>query len=212
MLGLTLIRDYSCPRESIVCLYGRKNVRADFTGLTPEKLITGIHLVFWDAKGVNWIYFFTSGTINAVRYCDTLTKLKSAIQRKTPGLLSRAILFLDDNARPNTARVTKEDIRHLGWERWVDPVFSPDLAPSDLELFLHRNKHSRDVTSETMKRCGAVKSIIRSLGTCFPQDGFLKLFYGMRHLSMSVANMWGISQKFVLFMTFYVSLYNKASF
>ncbi|GBM56009.1 hypothetical protein AVEN_45151-1 [Araneus ventricosus] len=54
--------------------------------------------VFWDAKGVILIDFFTSGTINAARYCDTLTKLMSAIRRKRPGLLSRGVLFLDDNA------------------------------------------------------------------------------------------------------------------
>ncbi|GBM62916.1 hypothetical protein AVEN_22325-1 [Araneus ventricosus] len=38
------------------------------------------------------------GTINAARYCDILTKLMSAIRRKRPGLLSRGVLFLDDNA------------------------------------------------------------------------------------------------------------------
>ncbi|GBM15501.1 hypothetical protein AVEN_58443-1, partial [Araneus ventricosus] len=45
--------------------------------------------VFWDAKGVTLIDFFTSGTINAARYCDILTKLMSALRRKRPGLLSR---------------------------------------------------------------------------------------------------------------------------
>ncbi|GBM79145.1 hypothetical protein AVEN_237597-1, partial [Araneus ventricosus] len=68
--------------------------------------------------------------MNAVRYCDTLTILISAIQRKTPGLLNRGILFLDDSGRPNTARVAKEDIRCLGWERWADPAYSPDLTSS----------------------------------------------------------------------------------
>ncbi|GBM74360.1 hypothetical protein AVEN_197167-1 [Araneus ventricosus] len=73
--------------------------------------------VFFDAKGVLLIDFFTSETINATRYCDTLTKLMSVIQRKRPGLLSRGVLFLDDNARSNTATDTKEHIRHLGWDR-----------------------------------------------------------------------------------------------
>ncbi|GBM32249.1 hypothetical protein AVEN_191191-1 [Araneus ventricosus] len=53
---------------------------------------------FWDAKGVILIDFVTFGTINAARSCDTFTKLMSAIQRKRPGLLSRGVLFLDDNA------------------------------------------------------------------------------------------------------------------
>ncbi|GBN45435.1 hypothetical protein AVEN_127765-1 [Araneus ventricosus] len=41
--------------------------------------------VFWNAKGVISIDFLTSGTINAARCCDTLTKLKSAIRRQRKG-------------------------------------------------------------------------------------------------------------------------------
>ncbi|GBM29157.1 hypothetical protein AVEN_97434-1 [Araneus ventricosus] len=44
------------------------------------------------------IHFFTSGTINAACYHNTLTKLMSSIRCKRPGLLSLAVLFLDDNA------------------------------------------------------------------------------------------------------------------
>ncbi|GBL59984.1 hypothetical protein AVEN_216769-1 [Araneus ventricosus] len=35
-----------------------------------------------------WIDFLTSETINAARYCETLTKLKSDIRRQIPGLLN----------------------------------------------------------------------------------------------------------------------------
>ncbi|GBM72042.1 hypothetical protein AVEN_89796-1 [Araneus ventricosus] len=54
--------------------------------------------VFWDAKSVILIDFFNSGTTNAARYYDTFTKLMSVIRRKRPGLMSRGVLFLDDNA------------------------------------------------------------------------------------------------------------------
>ncbi|GBN37328.1 hypothetical protein AVEN_30893-1 [Araneus ventricosus] len=70
--------------------------------------------VFWDAKCVLLIDFFTSGTINAGRYCDTLIKLMSVIQRKRPGLLSGRTLFLVDNARSITSTDTKENISRLG--------------------------------------------------------------------------------------------------
>ncbi|GBN23275.1 hypothetical protein AVEN_15598-1 [Araneus ventricosus] len=56
-----------------------------------------------------------AGTINAARYFDTLTKLMSVIPPKRLGLLSRGVLFLDDNARSNTATDTKEHIRRQGW-------------------------------------------------------------------------------------------------
>ncbi|GBL69556.1 hypothetical protein AVEN_154378-1 [Araneus ventricosus] len=68
------------------------------------------------------------GTFRKDHQCGTLTKLKSAILRMRPGLLSRGALFLDDNARPNTVRDTKEHIRRLGWERLDDPAYSPALA------------------------------------------------------------------------------------
>ncbi|GBM45518.1 hypothetical protein AVEN_210245-1 [Araneus ventricosus] len=84
--------------------------------------------VFWIAKVVILIDFFISGTINAAHYCDTLTKLKSAIRRKKPAFLSGGVLFLGDNPRPNAARDTKEHIRRLGWERLDYLGYSLDLA------------------------------------------------------------------------------------
>ncbi|GBM25369.1 hypothetical protein AVEN_12308-1 [Araneus ventricosus] len=70
------------------------------------------------------IDFLTSGAINMALYCDTLSKLKSAIRLKRSGLLSIEVLFSDDNARPHTARDTKGHIL-LGWERLDHPAYSP---------------------------------------------------------------------------------------
>jgi hypothetical protein len=39
-------------------------------------------------------------TINAERYCETLTKLRRAIQNGRCGMLSAGVVFLHDNARP----------------------------------------------------------------------------------------------------------------
>ncbi|GBL92998.1 hypothetical protein AVEN_54636-1 [Araneus ventricosus] len=49
--------------------------------------------------------------------------------------LSRGVLFLDDDAKPHTARDTNEHIFRLGWERFDHPAYSPDLAPPDFHLF-----------------------------------------------------------------------------
>ncbi|GBM32742.1 hypothetical protein AVEN_83715-1 [Araneus ventricosus] len=75
------------------------------------------------------------GTINEARYSDTLSKLKPAIGRKRSGFLSREVLFLNDNATPNTARDTIELIRRLGWDRLGDSNYSSDLFPSDFHHF-----------------------------------------------------------------------------
>lgn len=53
--------------------------------------------MFWDAKGVILLDFLYQGTINATRYSDTLTKFRSAVRRKRPGLLSEGVVLLDDN-------------------------------------------------------------------------------------------------------------------
>lgn len=108
--------------------------------------------VFWDVKGVILLDFLYHGTINAAHYCDTLTKLRSAIQRKRPGLLSEGVMLLDENAKPHAARLTQDQIHHFGWERLDHPAYSPDLAPSDFHLFPALKAHSQDVTSKTMLR------------------------------------------------------------
>ncbi|GFU97887.1 mariner Mos1 transposase [Trichonephila clavipes] len=94
--------------------------------------------VFWDSKGILLIDFLLRGqTINAAVYCETLRKLRRAIQNKRRGFLSKSVVFLHDNARPHTANVTKNLLRGFGWDVLDHPPYSPDLAPSDFHLFLH---------------------------------------------------------------------------
>jgi histone-lysine N-methyltransferase SETMAR len=45
------------------------------------------------------------------------------------------LLLLHDNARTHTANNTNETLRNFKWEVFEHPLYSPDLAPSDLHLF-----------------------------------------------------------------------------
>ena len=55
--------------------------------------------VFWDRKGILLIDFLERGlTINADTYCETVRKLRGAIQNKRCGMLSSGIVLLHDNA------------------------------------------------------------------------------------------------------------------
>ena len=74
-------------------------------------------------------------TINSERYCETLKKLRRAIQNKRWGKLSSKVLFFHDNASPHTANRTRELLDHFGWEVFAHAPYSPDLAPSDYHLF-----------------------------------------------------------------------------
>jgi len=67
-----------------------------------------VKYVFWDRQGVLLAEFLPHGTtINSVVYCETLKKLRRAIQNKWRGMLSATILLLHDKARPNSAAQTQ---------------------------------------------------------------------------------------------------------
>ncbi|GBN68416.1 hypothetical protein AVEN_236343-1 [Araneus ventricosus] len=64
---------------------------------------TKLFVVFWDRQGILLVESLPRGeTINAVRYCETLRKVWSAIQNKRRGMLSQGIvfLFLTHNSQP----------------------------------------------------------------------------------------------------------------
>jgi hypothetical protein len=55
-----------------------------------------------DRKGVLLVDITEKGTkINAESYCTTLERLRVAINRQRPGLLTTGVLLLHDNARPH---------------------------------------------------------------------------------------------------------------
>jgi hypothetical protein len=76
-------------------------------------------------------------TISAGVCCDTLKKLHHVIQNKRFGMLSWGVVMLHDNARLHTAAATQDLIVTFGWEQFILPPYSPDLAPSDFHVFLH---------------------------------------------------------------------------
>ncbi|UYV81448.1 hypothetical protein LAZ67_20001231 [Cordylochernes scorpioides] len=95
-----------------------------------------IAIVFWDCKGVLLVdYLPPNTTVNAVRYCEVLTKFRAAIKRKRPGPLSRKVLLVHHNARPHAARTTQTLLENFKWENFTHPPYSPELAPSDFHLF-----------------------------------------------------------------------------
>jgi len=91
--------------------------------------------IFWDVYGVKSAdYTPPSSTINAAAYQETLKRLKEAIWKNRPGLLTTGVL-LHDNAQPHSAVTTVHLLNSWGWEIVPHPTYSPDLAPSDFHLF-----------------------------------------------------------------------------
>jgi len=73
-------------------------------------------------------------TITSEVDCETLHKLRTSIQNKRRGTLTKGVVLLY-NARPHTTARTNGLIKLFNWEIFDHPPYSPDLAPSDYHLF-----------------------------------------------------------------------------
>lgn len=133
--------------------------------------------VFWDRKGVLLVEFLPRGdTINSETYCDTLSKLRRAIQNKRRGMLTTGVILLHDNARPHVANRTQDLIRKFGWEQFEHPPYSPDLAPSDFHMFLQLKKHLGGVRHDDDNEVKtAVLDFLSSQAAEFYDSGIQKL-------------------------------------
>lgn len=134
--------------------------------------------VFWDCEGIICMDYLPKGTtINAEYYSNVLSgPLRQALAKKRPGKLHKRPLLQQDNARPHTARRTKEVLNDLRWELLPHPPYSPDLAPSDYHLFPNMKKPLRGVRFESLndvKR--AINRWIAETPKNFFEDGLKKL-------------------------------------
>lgn len=90
---------------------------------------------FWDWQGVIYVDFLTDArTVIAACYSELLaTEIKQKVRSKWKR--EKRIAFLQDNARPYTAKTTMVTLSKLKWELLPHPPYSPDLAPNDFYLF-----------------------------------------------------------------------------
>ena len=92
--------------------------------------------VFWDKRGIIHVDFLPRGaTINSEYYHHVLSDVHMRQQKKRPGMITKGVLFLQDNARPHTAPRSTCTLQQLGWEVLPHPTYSPDIIPSDFHLF-----------------------------------------------------------------------------
>ncbi|GFT25385.1 mariner Mos1 transposase [Trichonephila clavipes] len=104
-------------------------------GLTARMVLL---CTWWDWKGIVYLELLPQGqTLNSDLYCQQLDRLKLAMDQKWPQLANRrGVVFHQDNSKPHTSVVTRQNLLGLGWEVLMHPSLSPDLAPSDYHLFL----------------------------------------------------------------------------
>ncbi len=58
-----------------------------------------------------------------------------AIKAKRPGMLTKYVVFLHDNAHPHRKDIVTRLLDNFKWEIVNHPAYSPDTAPSDYYAF-----------------------------------------------------------------------------
>ena len=99
--------------------------------------------IWWNFEGILHFEFVPNGHfIDSELYCQQLERVYVKLKEKYPAMISeKCTLLQQDNAKPHTAKKTKEKFEQLdGVEILPHPPFSPDLAPSDYGLF-HSMQH-----------------------------------------------------------------------
>jgi histone-lysine N-methyltransferase SETMAR len=129
--------------ESMTWKHPHSPVKKFNTLQSPEKVMATVP---WDVQGVPLVDFTPpDSAINAAAYQETLKRLKEAIWRKRPGLLTKGhgVLLLHNSIQPHSAAATMNLLNYWGWKILPHPPYSPDLALSDFHLFPKMKKHLR---------------------------------------------------------------------
>jgi hypothetical protein len=75
-------------------------------------------------------------------------------------MLTHSVCFLHDNARAHAARATQQLLQSFNCEILDHPAHCPDIAPSNLHLFLHLKKH---LASQKFQKDEEVKNEVITL-------------------------------------------------
>jgi histone-lysine N-methyltransferase SETMAR len=78
-------------------------------------------------------------------------KIEDILKEKCRGEVTKGFLFLHDNGPAHRAVPTQKELAYLGFQCLDRPPYSPDLAPSDYQLFpgLKKQLQVRHFSSDT---------------------------------------------------------------
>ncbi len=79
-------------------------------------------------------------TVIGDRYQNTFVKLQMAIRAKRPGMLTKGVVFLHDNAHPHRKDIMICLLDDFKWEIVDHPAYSRDKALSDYDVLLGLKK------------------------------------------------------------------------
>ncbi len=136
--------------------------------------------VFFDFQGVIHVEFLRpGGTIKSEEYCQSLMRMKEAIQRKRPHLWvrngegNRSFLLHQDNAPAHVAVPTLAKFGEWGIDLLAHPPYSPDLAPCDFTLF---PKLKQDLRGRRFQNLQQLQNEAKRLLHSYPEEFFTQCF------------------------------------
>ncbi|GFX62227.1 histone-lysine N-methyltransferase SETMAR [Trichonephila clavipes] len=107
----------------------------DKPGLTARKVLL---CIWWNWKGIITYERVPYGQTLNSDICQQLVRLKLATDQIRLELANRrSVVSHQNNARPQTSVVTRQNLRELSWEVLMHPPYSTDLKPSDYHCFSH---------------------------------------------------------------------------
>ena len=118
-----------------------------------------------------------SQTINSNKYCSQLDQLKAALYEKRPELVNRKhIIFHQDNASPHVSLISRQKLLELGWEVVIHPPYSPDITPSDFNLFRSLQSSLNGKSFNSLEDCKRhLEQFFAQKDKKFWEDGIMKL-------------------------------------
>ena len=137
--------------ESILWKHSTSTVKMKF------EVTTNAEKVRWNIRGGILVHFTPRGVSVTTVACQApLQDLVEAIRLQGPGVLTRRVLLIYNNARPYTARCTIALPDIWLWERVPRPQCSLDLTPSNFYVFDERKKtfpRSDDTVKAEAQKC-----------------------------------------------------------
>ena len=93
----------------------------------------------WSEDGAIHYNFLQPGqTIIAESYCEEIDEMYRKLRQQHPTLVNKkGPILLHDSARPHVSQITVRKLNELSVEVLPHPPYSPDLSPTDYNLFKH---------------------------------------------------------------------------
>ncbi|GFT36024.1 histone-lysine N-methyltransferase SETMAR [Trichonephila clavipes] len=116
--------------------------------------------------------------VNGVCGADTVTanSVQFQFRRFRSGIFILKMHLTQDNTRPHTSVVPRQNLWELGWKVLMHPQYSPYLAPSDYYLFLALQNFLGDKKLGSREDCeNRLLDVFANKGQDFYERGIMKL-------------------------------------